>query len=64
MAKVSALSNFWNTVKEVDLRPLRDQALRPVRIVLVGEAGSGVQELAVDQSTRPEPGASQSGWGA
>ena len=57
MAKVSALSNFWNTVKEVDLRPLRDQALRPVRIVLVGEAGSGVQELAarmVQDPSRPD----------
>ena len=57
MARLSGLSNFWNTVKEVDLRPLRDQALRPVRIVLVGEADSGVQELArrmVQDPARPD----------
>lgn len=57
MAGFSGLSNFWNTVKEVDLRPLRDQALRPVRIVLVGEPDSGVEELAkrmVQDPARPE----------
>ena len=57
MASVSALSNFWNTVKEVDLRPLRDQALRPVRIVLLGASGSGVQDLAarmVQDPSRPD----------
>ncbi|MFZ2196918.1 MAG: hypothetical protein WAV13_04230, partial [Thermodesulfovibrionales bacterium] len=57
MAKLGGLSNFWNTVKEVDLRPLRDQALRPVRIVLVGEPDSGVLELArrmVQDPARPE----------
>ena len=57
MAGLSGLSNFWNTVKEVDLRPLRDQALRPVRIALVGAANSGVQELAermVQDPARPD----------
>lgn len=57
MAGLSGLSNFWNTVKEVDLRPLRDQALRPVRIVLVGETSSGVDELAqrmVQDPARPD----------
>lgn len=57
MAKLSGLSNFWNTVKEVDLRPLRDQALRPVRIVLVGKPDSGVLELAnrlTEDPARPE----------
>jgi len=57
LAGLSGLSNFWNTVKEVDLRPLRDQALRPVRIVLVGEASSGVEELAkrmVQDPARPD----------
>lgn len=57
VAKLSGLSNLWDTVKEVDLRPLRDQALRPVRIVLVGEPDSGVLELAkrmTEDPARPE----------
>ncbi len=57
VAKLSGLTNFWNTVKEVDLRPLRDQALRPIRIVLVGEPDSGVLELAkrmTEDPARPE----------
>jgi uncharacterized protein (DUF697 family) len=38
--------NIWKTVGEVDLRPIREDALREVRIALVGESGSGRHTLA------------------
>ena len=51
MAKISAIPNMWETVKEVDLRPLRDQALRVVKVAIVGATGSGRSTLA-DQMRR------------
>lgn len=57
MAGIRDLSNAWQTVTELDVRPLREQAERGVRIALVGKAGSGRQALA-DQMrkdpSRPE----------
>lgn len=46
MPKVNELSNVWKTIKEVDLRPLRDQALRGVQVTLLGADGSGRHTLA------------------
>ena len=46
MAGIRDLSNAWQTVTEMDIRPLREQAERGVRIVLVGRPGSGRQALA------------------
>lgn len=46
MAGIRDLSNAWQTVTELDVRPLREQAERGVRIALVGKAGSGRQALA------------------
>lgn len=46
MSKISALTNTWDTVKEIDLQPLRQDALRSIRLVIVGEPGSGRRTLA------------------
>ena len=43
--------NIWKTVGEVDLRPIREDALREIRIALIGESGSGRNTLA-DQMRR------------
>jgi uncharacterized protein (DUF697 family) len=52
MPKVSSyLTDTWQTIKEVDLRPIREQALRGVRIAIVGAPGSGRSTLA-DQMRR------------
>lgn len=46
MAGVSSLTNIWNTIREIDLRPLREDALRLVKIAIVGMPGSGRARLA------------------
>jgi uncharacterized protein (DUF697 family) len=49
--KINSLTNFWTNVREADLRPLREQALRGVRLAIIGEPGSGRSTLA-DQMRR------------
>jgi uncharacterized protein (DUF697 family) len=49
--RINSLTNFWSNVREADLRPLRDQALRGVRLAIVGAPGSGRSTLA-DQMRR------------
>jgi len=44
--RINSLTNFWSNVREADLRPLRDQALRGVRLAIVGAPGSGRATLA------------------
>ena len=39
MVSITGLTNIWGTIKEVDLRPLRDQALNGVRLTLIGAPG-------------------------
>ena len=51
MSTVATLTNFWETLKEADLQPLRQQALRGVRIAIIGRPGSGRATLA-DQMRR------------
>lgn len=46
MADWRDVANVWKNVREVDLRPIREQALRDVKIALVGEQGSGRRALA------------------
>ncbi|MBN1149473.1 MAG: hypothetical protein JXA78_19585 [Anaerolineales bacterium] len=54
MAKISSyLSDAWGTVKEIDLRPLREQALRGVKIAIVGAPGSGRSTLAEQMRRDP-----------
>ena len=50
----SYVTNVWDILKEADLRPLRDQALRGAQIAIVGAPGSGRSTLA-DQ-LRQDPG--------
>jgi uncharacterized protein (DUF697 family) len=46
MSAFSYLTNVWDVLKEADLRPLREAALRGVRIAIVGAPGSGRSTLA------------------
>jgi uncharacterized protein (DUF697 family) len=46
LVDLSGLSNVWKNVKEVDLRPLRQEAQRELNIVLAGREGTGRHSLA------------------
>ncbi len=46
MPKAPFLTDIWQTLKEVDLRPLRQQALTPAVIAIVGDESSGHYRLA------------------
>ena len=51
MNRINTLTSFWANIREADLRPLREQALRGVRLAIIGEPGSGRSTLA-DQMRR------------
>ena len=51
MPKINFLSSTWSTIKEVDLAPLREQALQGLDIAVVGAPGSG-RSMLVDQIRR------------
>lgn len=53
MAGLLDIANTWKIVTEMDLRPLREQAERGVRIVLVGKPGSGRHALAAQMRRDP-----------
>lgn len=53
MAGIKDIANIWSNVREIDLRPLRDAALREARIALVGEPGSGRHTLAAQMRQDP-----------
>ncbi|RCK72375.1 MAG: hypothetical protein ANABAC_2042 [Anaerolineae bacterium] len=46
MAGLKDLSNVWQSIKEMDLRPIRDEALQDVHLAIVGRPGTPKQELA------------------
>lgn len=46
MPKPLFLTDIWQTLKEVDLRPLRQQALTPTMLAIVGDESSGHYRLA------------------
>ena len=46
MSRFSALTTTWETVKEIDLQPLREEALSGVRLAFVGAEGTGRRTLA------------------
>lgn len=46
MNRIGYITSLWETIREADLRPLRDQALRGVRIAIIGQPGSGRSTLA------------------
>lgn len=54
MAKGLSLTNTWETIREVDLRPLREEALKVVKIAIVGSPGSGRSVLADKMRCDPE----------
>jgi uncharacterized protein (DUF697 family) len=58
MAGWQDIANVWKNVREVDLRPIRDEALREVRLTVIGEPGSGrhtlVEQLRSDPSRADE----------
>jgi predicted GTPase len=51
MSQFNTLNNLWQNIREADLRPMREQALRGVHIAIVGAPGSGRSTLA-DQMRR------------
>ena len=51
MAGIKDLGNVWKNLKEVDLRPYREEALNPLKLAIVGQPGSGRHTLA-DQMRR------------
>lgn len=53
MAGLKEISTVWTNIKEVDLKPIRDSATRPVRIILVGEPGAGKHTLAEQMRCDP-----------
>jgi hypothetical protein len=53
LAGLLDLANSWKLVTELDLRPLREQAQRGVRIALVGKSGSGRHTLAAQMRSDP-----------
>ena len=53
MAGTSDLMNVWKNIQEIDLRPLRQQALNGVKIVLAGAPGSGRSTLASQMRQDP-----------
>jgi uncharacterized protein (DUF697 family) len=48
---IKDISNVWKNIKEVDLRPIQEQALHPVKLAIVGRSGVGRHTLA-DQMRR------------
>lgn len=58
MAGWREIANVWKNVREVDLRPIREDAIRDLRLALVGEEGSGRRALAEQLRQDPaRPGA-------
>lgn len=53
MANWRLISETWETIKEVDLRPLRQQALQGIHIAILGEAGAGRHTLAAQLNCDP-----------
>ncbi len=53
MASIKDISSIWKNIKEVDLKPIRDAATRPLRIVVVGTDGAGKHTLAEQMRTDP-----------
>ena len=54
MAGFKDLFNIWKNLKEVDLRPIREAALRPVRLAIVGRPGVGRHSLAEQMRSDPQ----------
>jgi uncharacterized protein (DUF697 family) len=53
VAGIKDISSVWKNIKEIDLKPIRESATHPVRIVLVGAQGTGRHTLAEQMRTDP-----------
>jgi uncharacterized protein (DUF697 family) len=53
MAGIKDLSSVWNNVKEIDLRPLAEDATRGLRIAVIGDPTLGGEALA--EAMRHDP---------
>ncbi len=53
MAGIKDISTVWKNIKEIDLKPIKESATYPLRIALVGAAGSGKHTLAEQMRTDP-----------
>jgi uncharacterized protein (DUF697 family) len=51
---IKDLSNVWKNIKEVDLRPIQEEALRPVKLAIVGRPGVGRHTLAAQMRRDPQ----------
>jgi uncharacterized protein (DUF697 family) len=47
------LTSVWGSIKEFELQPIRQAALKELRIALIGSAGSGRHTLAAQMRTDP-----------
>jgi uncharacterized protein (DUF697 family) len=58
MSNLKDLTDAWKKIREFDLRPLREAALGPMKIALVGSSGSGrhtlLDQMRSDTSGPPE----------
>jgi len=58
MPAIEQLTSVWRNLKEFELEPIRKEALRPLRVALVGADGSGRRRLAeqmLRDPSRSEP---------
>jgi len=46
MSGINEIANVWINPKEVDLRPLREAALSPVKLAILGQPEVGRHTLA------------------
>jgi len=53
VAGLKDLSSVWNNIKEIDLKPIRDAAIYPLKIAIAGDVGSGRHTLAEQMRTDP-----------
>lgn len=54
MSTIGRLTSIWENVKEFELRPIAAEALQPVSIAIIGQAGSGRHTLAGQMRTDPQ----------
>jgi uncharacterized protein (DUF697 family) len=53
MAGLSSINNVWKNVKEIDLRPIRQEAMQSIRIAIVGKECARCELLAHAMRTDP-----------
>jgi uncharacterized protein (DUF697 family) len=54
MAGLKSVFSIWENLKEVDLRPIRESALSPVKVAIIGRPGTGRHTLAEQMRRDPQ----------